>query len=79
MSQNPYGSGGRHTPRNPTERGIAVPSVPGSHAATVSPGSTAIPKSDPQGLADRIRGGPDSAQGGPGGANRRAKWFSTLD
>jgi hypothetical protein len=73
MSQNPYGSGGRHTPRNPTERGMNVPSVPAGHAQTVSPGPTALPRSDPQANADRIRQGKDPANVGAEGANRRAR------
>jgi hypothetical protein len=61
------------TARNPTERGMNVPSVPGSHAATASPGPTGIPRSDPQALADRVRGGIDPANVGAEGANRRAR------
>jgi hypothetical protein len=59
------------TARNPTERGMNVPSVPPSHKATASPGPTGIPKSDPDALARRVRGGHDPSQGGPGGANNR--------
>jgi hypothetical protein len=70
MSQNPYGSGGRHTPRNPTE--MKPPAVPASHAATVSPGPTSIAKSDPRALADRVRGGRDPANGDERGADGRA-------
>jgi hypothetical protein len=57
------------TARNPTERGMNVPSVPGSHAATVSLGPTAIPRSDPQANADRVRGNRrDPANGDASGA-----------
>jgi hypothetical protein len=72
MSRNEYGSGGRHTPRNPSER-ATPPSVPASHAATVSPGPTGIPNTDPAALARRVRGGDDPSQGGPAGANRPAR------
>jgi hypothetical protein len=74
MSQNPYGSGGRHTARNPSERGMNPPPVPASHASTVSPGPTSIAKSDPQANADRVRGNRrDPANGDASGANRRAR------
>jgi hypothetical protein len=72
-TRNDYGSGGRHTARNPSERGMNPPAVPPSHAATVSPGPTGIAKSDPQALADRVRGGKDASQGDASGANRRTR------
>jgi hypothetical protein len=61
--------------QNPTQRsnGMKPPGVPSGHAQTVSPGATAIPRSDPQALADRVRGGPDAAQGDALGADRRAR------
>jgi hypothetical protein len=61
------------TARNPSERGMNVPAVPASHAATASPGPTGIPKSDPAAHARRVRGGDDPAQGDALGANRRAR------
>jgi hypothetical protein len=72
MSRNEYGSGGRHTPRNPTERGMNVPGAPASHSSTVSPGPTGIPRSDPQANADRVRGNRrDPANGDASGADRK--------
>jgi hypothetical protein len=62
------------TPRNPTERGMNVPSVPSGHSQTMSPGPTGIPKSDPQANADRVRGNrPDPSNGDALGADRRAR------
>jgi hypothetical protein len=73
MARNEYGSGGRHTPRNPTERGMNVPSAPASHVGVVGrAGATSIAKSDPQANADRVRGNRrDPANGDASGANRR--------
>jgi hypothetical protein len=71
---NDYGSlGAQKTAPNPTQRGMAAPSLPRSHSQTVSPGSTALPRSDPQGLADRVRGGKDPSNGDALGANRPAR------
>jgi hypothetical protein len=73
---NDYGTmGPQSTAPNPTQRsnGMKPPGVPGSHAQTVSPGSTALPRSDPQALADRVRGGKDPSNGDASGANRQAR------
>jgi hypothetical protein len=72
---NDYGTmGPQSTAPNPTQRnGMNPPSVPSSHKAVASPGPTGIPNTDPAALARRVRGGDDPAQGGPGGANRRAR------
>jgi hypothetical protein len=62
------------TARNPSERGMNVPSgAPSNHSQTMSPGPTGLPKSNPQALADRVRGGPDASQGDALGADRRAR------
>jgi hypothetical protein len=74
MARNEYGSGGRHTARNPTERGMNVPSAPASHVGVVGrAGPTGIANSDPQALADRVRGGKDASQGDASGANRSTR------
>jgi hypothetical protein len=72
---NDYGSlGPQKTSPNPTQRGMAAPSLPRSHSQTVSPGPTALPNSDPQANADRVRGNRrDLANGDALGANRQAR------
>jgi len=69
---NDYGSGPQHTPPNPSQRGMAAPTLPPSHRATVSPGPTMPPTETPQQLADRVRGGRDPSNGDERGADGRA-------
>jgi hypothetical protein len=61
------------TARNPSERANPPSGAPANHSQTMSPGPTSLPKSNPQALADRVRGGPDAAQGDALGADRRAR------
>jgi hypothetical protein len=73
---NDYGTmGPQSTAPNPTQRnGNPPPTLPPSHAATVSPGPTGLPHSDPQANADRVRGNrPDPSNGDASGANRQAR------